>query len=77
MRTLSNSEGPDEMPHYCGISFGSTLLAKTKTTLRKRNTNLFGNYNIWLHDIHNAPPQVRCIKETATMNFFRFFLFSF
>ena len=40
MGAFANSEDPDEKPQnaFWGISSGSTLLAKTKSMFRERNT---------------------------------------
>ena len=32
---LASSKGPNEMPHYCGISSGSALFAKPKSIFRE------------------------------------------
>ena len=39
MHTMANSEDPDEMPYNAAFLLGSTLLAKTKTIFRERNTD--------------------------------------
>ena len=38
MRSLANSEDPDEMPHNPAFHHGSTLFAMAKTIFRERNT---------------------------------------
>ena len=54
VRTLANSEDPEEMSHYatCDISSESTLFAETKMIFRRRNTILFGNYVLQSPDIY-------------------------
>ena len=44
MRTLANSEDPDEMLQKCSISSGSTLFARAKTISRERNTIFIKEY---------------------------------
>ena len=41
MGSFANSEEPDEMPHFCGISSGSALFAKPKSIFRERKTIFF------------------------------------
>ena len=57
MGTLANSEDPDEMPHLCGISSGSTLFAKKKRSDLQRKK--YNNYleiitcDPWIYTMDN------------------------
>ena len=47
---------------YGDISSELTRFAETKTIFRVRNTNLFGNCNLWRLDIYNESSQDYCIR---------------
>ena len=68
MRTLTNSEGTDEMPHICDISSGSTLFAKRKTNFRERNAFLLEKYKLRPLGIGNVPYQMYCIKPEGRVH---------
>ena len=46
MRTLTNSEDPDEMPHDAAFQQGLHCCSRTKKSFKERNTILFGNNNL-------------------------------
>ena len=62
MRTLVNSEGPDEMPLYAAFHQGLHYLLRKKLSSEKEIQFLFGNYNLKPLDIYNGPSQVYYIK---------------
>ena len=45
MRTLANSEDPDEMPHTAAFHQGLHSLLRQKRSSEKEIKLLFGNYN--------------------------------
>ena len=71
MLTLANSEDPDEMLHNAAFHRGlQCLLGQKKGSFLKRNTILFGNYNLVTlgYYIYNGPFQIYCIKPEGRIH---------
>ena len=65
MRTLANSEDPDEMPHDVAFHQDLHCLLKQKQSSEKKyNTR---DYNLGFLNIFNGPCQVYCIKQEISL----------
>ena len=70
MRTLANSEVPNEMPQTAVFHQCLNFLLKLKTIFSERSYTIpFGNYNLSPLDIYYGPPQVCYIKPEGRINY--------
>ena len=68
MDTFTNSEDPDEMPHYAAFHQGLYCLLRCKD-LQTRKTTFFLNYNLTPLRMYSGLYEVYCIKPEGKIHF--------
>ena len=63
MRTLANSEDPDELPHQEAFHKSLHYLLIQKRTSEKELQFLFGNDRLWPLNIYNGPFKVYYVSN--------------